>query len=451
MVEVTGSNPVAPTLSRFRRAAFGVFFSLSIVDFSLRMPKRFSAARGAALAIAAVAVAVGLAVGISRLDPTRFLAINLAAVDARAGSALARSLAARVQTPPEFEIGVFADSVERARQIAVGDDGWIFVGTSGDSVWALKDEDGDGAADIRRKIFSSLTAPHGVAYRDGDLFIGEIPRVLVARGIEAQMESAAPPRASVFIDGLPTSAHHGMRPLEIDGEFLFVGLGVPCNICAPPDPELTALIRRYPLSSPRPLRATEGEAYARGVRNSVGFDFHPRSGELWFTDNGRDWLGDDAPHDELNRAARAGLHFGFPHCHQGDLSDPEFGVDSGGRACADFTAPALNTGAHVANLGMAFYRPRGENRFPPAYDDAVFIALHGSWNRSEKVGYAVWAADIKDGARALNYRPFASGWLDSEGEVSGRPVDVAVAADGALLISDDAAGAVYRVAPRAER
>ena len=357
MVEVTGSNPVAPTLSRFRRAAFGVFFPLSIVDFSLRMPKRFSAgarrrARNSRRRCRRRARRRNL--------PSRsgaVLAINLAAVDARAGGALARSLAARVQTPPEFEIAVFADSVERARQIAVGDNGWIFVGTSGDSVWALKDEDGDGAADIRRKIFSSLTAPHGVAYRDGDLFIGEIPRVLVARGIEAQMESAAPPRASVFIDGLPTSAHHGMRPLEIDGEFLFVGLGVPCNICAPPDPELTALIRRYPLSSPRPLRATEGEAYARGVRNSVGFDFHPQSGELWFTDNGRDWLGDDAPHDELNRAARAGLHFGFPHCHQGDLSDPEFGADSGGRDCADFAAPALNHRRPCRQFGNGVLSP----------------------------------------------------------------------------------------------
>ena len=339
---------------------------------------------------------------------------------------------ARLQTPDDVKANLFSDSLPAARQIAVGENGWVFVGTRGKAVFALQDKDQDGRAETRRKIADNLNAPHGVAYADGKLYIGEIHRVIVSDDINDSLAENRPPTFAPLITGLPTSGHHGVRPVEIgpDGK-LYIAFGAPCNICET-SPH-AGVIRRYDIGG------ENGILYADGVRNAVGMDFHPQTGELWFTDNGRDWLGDELPSDELNRAPRAGMHFGFPHCHQGDFADPEYGAD---RGCDEFEPPVLLTGAHVANLGMAFTPVK--NSLPSRFGGGVFIALHGSWNRTVKTGYAVWFADVKDD-RVENYRPFATGWLAEDKEtVFGRPVDAAFAEDGALLISDDYAGAVWR-------
>ena len=338
----------------------------------------------------------------------------------------------QLRVPEDVAAGLFSAAVPAARQIAVGEDGWVFVGTRGKAVYALKDENKDGRADIVRKIADKLNAPHGVAYADGKLYVGEIHRIRVAENVLQELAEDRDVQFAPVISDLPTSGHHGLRHLKIGPDKkLYVALGAPCNICQI-SPH-AGVIRRYDLDG------KNGAVYANGVRNAVGMDFHPETGELWFTDNGRDWLGDDLPGDELNRAAKPGAHFGFPYCHQGDFPDPEFGDE---RSCDEFEPPVLLTGAHVANLGMAFTPAR--NALPARYQNGVFIALHGSWNRSVKAGYAVHYARTTDGG-AEDYQPFATGWLaDDKESVFGRPVDAAFAEDGALLISDDYAGAIWR-------
>jgi glucose/arabinose dehydrogenase len=274
-----------------------------------------------------------------------------------------------------------------------------------------------------------------VAFRDGDLFVSAVDSILRLRNIEARLNT--PPRPEVVSKAWPSDTHHGWKFIAFgpDGK-LYVPVGAPCNICEP-DPDRYATITRLDVAS------GAIEVVARGVRNSVGFDWHPGSGELWFTDNGRDWLGDDAPPDELNRVSQPGQHFGYPYCHGGTIVDPEFGRD---RRCAEFVPPVLNLGAHVAALGMRFY---GGTQFPERYRNAVFIAEHGSWNRSRKNGYRVSVVRLQ-GNRAVSYEPFVSGWL-ADNAAWGRPADVLVMPDGSLLISDDQAGAIYRVVYRATR
>ena len=333
----------------------------------------------------------------------------------------------KITLPPEYRISVFADNIPSARQIAVAEDGWVFVGSRSDAVYALRDTDNDGIADIRQTIISKLDKPHGVAWHDGDLYIGETPRILRVRDILQQLkEFPKTLKTEIFIDGLPSSHHHGLRHIKVGNDkFLYVALGTPCNICQPEPGGLAGVIRRYPLSG------GEGEVFAEGIRNAVGFDWHPQAEVLWFSDNGRDWLGDDLPSDEINRAPEAGMHFGYPYCHEKDFQDPEFGDLA---PCSKFTPPALLSGAHVANLGITF----------DATGDNLYIALHGSWNRSVKVGYAVNRAIIQD-AKIIGYEPFASGWLTKNKSVWGRPVDVAFNKNGDLLVSDDFAGVIYRI------
>ncbi|WOV91555.1 MAG: PQQ-dependent sugar dehydrogenase [Candidatus Zeuxoniibacter abyssi] len=335
-----------------------------------------------------------------------------------------------ISLPPGYAITLFADNVPSARQIAVAKDGWVFLGSRSDAVYALRDSDNDGVSDERLTIASGLDNPHGVAWHDGDLYIGEIPRIRVARNILQQLKNPSQPlQTEVFIGGLPTGSHHGLRHIKVgpDG-MLYIALGTPCNICQPEPLGFAGVIRRYPLSDTSAQR--DGEIFAEGIRNAVGFDWHPKTNVLWFSDNGRDWLGDDLPNDEINRAPQAGMHFGYPYCHEENLQDPEFGDLA---KCSNFTPPALLSGAHVANLGMAF-DAAGEN---------IYIALHGSWNRSVKVGYAVSRAVIRD-TRVAGYETFAAGWLKDK-SVWGRPVDVAFAPNGDLLVSDDFAGVVYRI------
>jgi glucose/arabinose dehydrogenase len=246
-------------------------------------------------------------------------------------------------------------------------------------------------------------------------------------GIENNLQAPAKPK--LVFDKLPSDVHHGWKFIRFgpDGK-LYVPIGAPCNVC---DRNGYALIGGLDLSS------GVFQVFAKGIRNTVGFDWHPQTRELWFTDNGRDWLGDELPADELNHAPRAGMHFGFPHCHQGDLPDPEFGRN---RKCSEFQAPAQKLGPHVAALGMRFY---AGTMFPAEYRNQIFIAEHGSWNRSKKSGYRISLVKI-EGNKAVAYQPFAQGWLQGE-SAWGRPVDLEVLPDGSLAVSDDSAGLIYRI------
>lgn len=332
-----------------------------------------------------------------------------------------------IRLPEGFAISRYADDVPGARSLTLSPAGIVYVGTRGEgSVYAVVDEDHDGTADRVVTIARGLRQPNGMAWWNGSLYVAEVHRITRFVAIDDQLDD---PAVAVVVRELPEQDHHEWRYIAFgpDGK-LYVGLGAPCNICLPDSPQ-GAIARMNPDGS-------GFEVFASGVRNSVGFDWHPGTGELWFTDNGRDQLGDDVPADELNRAPIAGLHFGFPFCHQGDVPDPEFGD----RPCSEFEPPARKLGAHVAALGLRFY---DGSMFPPEYRGRIFLAEHGSWNRSEKVGYRIVTARL-DGGRVVEDEPFAEGWLQGE-EAWGRPVDVLVMPDGALLVSDDRAGAIYRI------
>jgi glucose/arabinose dehydrogenase len=332
--------------------------------------------------------------------------------------------------PPGFRIAVYAADVPNARQMALGPAGVIFVGSmSQGKVYAVVDRDGDHKADAVHVLASGLTMPSGVAFRDGALYVAAVNRVLRFRDVARDL--TRPPTPEVVSEAFPSDTHHGWKFIAFgpDGR-LYVPVGAPCNVCPITGP-LHATITRLDVGGGRP------EVVARGVRNSVGFDFQPGTDELWFTDNGRDWLGDDQPPDELNHLTRPGEHFGFPHCHGDGTRDPEH---NGGRACDQFTAPARLLGPHVAAIGMRFYTG---TMFPEKYRGGVFIAEHGSWNRSTPVGYRVTFVKV-EGGRATSYEPFAQGWLKGA-TASGRPADVLVMPDGALLVSDDKAGRIYRI------
>ncbi len=330
--------------------------------------------------------------------------------------------------PPGFRIAVYAADVPNARQMALGPPGVVFVGSNAaGKVYAVVDRDGGNRT--VQVVASGLNMPSGVAFRDGTLYVAAVNRILRFRDVAR--DPAHPPKPEVVTDAYPSDAHHGWKFIAFgpDGR-LYVPVGAPCNICTPPGP-LHATITRLDLAGGRP------EVVARGVRNSVGFDFDPASGDLWFTDNGRDWLGDDQPPDELNHLTKVGEHFGFPFCHGNGLRDPEHNA---GHACSEFTSPARELGPHVAAIGMRFYTGR---MFPEKYRGGVFIAEHGSWNRSTPIGYRVSFVKIENG-RATSYEPFAAGWLKGS-SASGRPADVLVMPDGALLVSDDKAGRIYRI------
>jgi glucose/arabinose dehydrogenase len=354
----------------------------------------------------------------------------LAACLALAAAAQAAPPVERIKLPPGFSIGVFADEVTNARSLALGSRGTVFVGTrtEGD-VYALVDADGDGRAERRYLIARGLNSPNGVAFRDGALYVAEISRVLRFDRIESRLEN--PPKPVVVSDRFPREGHHGWKFIAFgpDGK-LYVPVGAPCNICEPNPDRYANILRMNPDGSSL-------EVFARGIRNTVGFDWHPVTRELWFNDHGRDWLGDDLPADELNHAPMPGMHFGYPYCHQGDTPDPDYG---GKRPCSEFTPPALKQGGHVAPNGLRFYTG---SMFPQEYRNRIFIAQHGSWNRTRKSGYRVISVSLKDD-KVDRAEVFAEGWLSGE-QNWGRPVDLLVMPDGALLISDDQAGAVYRV------
>ena len=337
----------------------------------------------------------------------------------------------QIRLPEGFDIEIYAE-VENARSLTLSPNGTLFVGNrQKDKVYAVRDEDADGKADQVYVLDSGLTMPCGVAFRDGSLYVAEVSRILRYDNIENQL--ANPPEPVVVFDDYPTDRHHGWKFIAFgpDGK-LYVPVGAPCNICNNEDenPIYATITRLNPDGS-------ELEIYAKGARNSVGFDWHPDTDELWFTDNGRDRMGDSIPPDELNYAPRAGMHFGYPFCHGGDIPDPEFGQV---HDCEAFAPPAQKLVAHTAALGMRFYEGA---MFPAEYQKQIFIAEHGSWNRSSKVGYRVTLVRL-NGSEVVSYEPFATGWLQGE-EAWGRPVDVQPLPDGSLLVSDDRAGKIYRI------
>ncbi len=340
----------------------------------------------------------------------------------------------RIQLPDGFKIELFAEHVLNARSMVLSPNGTLFVGTRGaGNVYALRDTDGDFRADETYTLAEDLQMPNGVAFRDGDLYVAEVNRVLRFTDIESRLDNPGEPE--VVYDQYPTETHHGWKFIDFgpDGK-LYVPVGAPCNICESEDEVFASITRMNPDGS-------GVEVVQHGVRNTVGFTWHPETGDLWFTDNGRDWLGDDSPACELNRATADGMHFGYPYCHQGDTPDPEFG--NKGNGCDAYTAPVQNLGPHVAPLGVEFYTG---DMFPASYKNQVLIAEHGSWNRSEKIGYRVMMVELDENQEAISYKPFADGWLmEEEDDVWGRPVDLEFMPDGSMLVSDDFADAIYRI------
>ncbi len=332
----------------------------------------------------------------------------------------------KVKLPPGFQMSLWAEGLPNARSLAIGSKGTVFVGTRlVGNVYAVVDRGGRREVKV---IAKGLHRPNGVAFKNGALYVAELSRIIRLDDIEDRLDN--PPAPAVVFDALPKDEPHGWKFLALgpDGR-LYFNIGAPCNICMPPD--TNAKIARI---------NTDGsgfEVFAHGVRQSVGMDFHPVSKELWFTENQRDWFGDDLPNDKLNYAPRPGMHFGFPYCHQGDVPDPEFGK---GHSCGEFTPPMVKLGAHVAPLGMRFYTGR---MFPPDYRNDILIALHGSWNRTIQTAPGVVRVTLNP-PTPPKYEMFAGGFLEGN-KFWGRPVDVQVMPDGALLVSDDWNGAIYRI------
>jgi len=364
------------------------------------------------------------------------IAITILGLAAGSGAA-GRPVADTVTVPAGFVIELFTDEVPGARSMTLSPAGTLFVGTRDKGVvYAIPSAATSPRGGKPRRVARGLRSPNGVAVRDSALYVAEISRILRFDDIEARLDG--PPAPVVVTDRYPTDAGHGWKFIAFgpDG-WLYVPVGAPCNVCLPPGPLHETITRMKPDGSAI-------EVFARGVRNSVGFDWQPGTHDLWFTDNGRDWLGDDRPPDELNHAPKPGLHFGFPYCHGRAIADPQFGRD---KPCAEFTPPAAELGPHVAALGMRFYTG---TMFPPEYRGRIFIAEHGSWNRSTPIGYRVTTVRL-EGNRAVAYEPFATGWLSDTGHIAGRPVDVLVMPDGALLVSDDYGGAIHRITYRGPR
>lgn len=334
-----------------------------------------------------------------------------------------------ISLPDGFQIEQLAE-IENARAMTWGDDGTLFVGTMfRGKLWAVRDAMGPEPEVLL--LAEKLKLPTGVAFRDGDLYVAESQRLVRFTDIESQLDD--PPELEVVVDGLPGKGLHGWKYIAFGADDkLYMTIGSPCNVCDKPDQGV--IVRMNPDGSDR-------EVVARGIRNSVGFAWHPDTGELWFSDNNRDLMGDDVPPGELNRVVEEGSHFGFPFCHGTDIVEPEAEFAALG-SCADSVPPAQELGPHVAPLGIHIYA--GE-MFPPEYRGQVFIAEHGSWDRSSKTGYRVTMVRLDEtGTRSLGYEVFADGWLTGE-EYQGRPVALLPAPDGSLLLSDDNRGAVYRI------
>ncbi|MFT4560989.1 MAG: glucose/arabinose dehydrogenase [Gammaproteobacteria bacterium] len=335
-----------------------------------------------------------------------------------------------LKLPPGFSVSIFASGIPNARQMAKGDRVALFVGSRrAGTVYAVLDSDDDDRADRVVVIARNLYMPSGVAYRNGTLYVAEVNRIIAFDDIEQNLDAPHEPR--VVYEQLPDDSHHGWKFIDFgsDGK-LYFAVGAPCNVCSVDDPYGT--IQRLDISN-----ATT-EVVARGVRNTVGFAWHPVTDQLWFTDNGRDMMGDDTPPGEINRITEFGQHFGFPFVHGVSIRDPEFGQQA---SLNDFTKPAFALGAHVAPLGPLFYVG---SQFPKQYQGNLFVAEHGSWNRSRKSGYRIMRAQFDAQGNIASYEPFLTGWLLGEAHW-GRPVAMLEWSDGSMLVSDDHAGVIYRI------
>jgi glucose/arabinose dehydrogenase len=363
------------------------------------------------------------------------LGVTLVALYAQQAKSSSKALPLNTITlPAGFTISIWAEGVKNARQMAVGAKGTVFVGSrQAGLVHAVVDSNGDHKADKVYVIAKGLEQPSGVAFRDGALYVADVSKIWRFDDVEAHL--ASPPKPVLVTDTYPTEGHHGWKFIAFgpDG-WLYVPVGAPCNVCDKrgENPIFASVTRIKPDGSGR-------EVWAHGIRNSVGFDWHPVTKGLFITSNGRDMLGDDVPPDTLNYAPKAGMDFGFPYCHAGDVPDPEFGSK---RPCGDFIKPAQKLGAHVASIGARFYTGTA---FPAEYRNQLFIAEHGSWNRTKPVGYRLTLVTMDDQARVTGYKPFAEGWLQGS-EAWGRPADVQPLPDGSMLVSDDKSDVIYRIA-----
>jgi glucose/arabinose dehydrogenase len=332
--------------------------------------------------------------------------------------------------PPGFEVSVYASGVEGARSMTLSPNGTLYVGTrETGNLYAITDSDHDNKGDSVIKLGSKMFHPNGVEFHNGSLYVAEINRVLRYDNIDTRLNN--PPKPIVVNASLPDKTHHGQKYIRFgpDG-WLYIPIGAPCNCCLQKDERFATLCRMKEDGS-------GFEIYAKGIRNTVGFDWQPGTNDLYFTDNGRDMLGDDLPPEELNCAPHKGMNFGFPYCHAGEISDPEFGKN---HPCSEFVPPAIKMPAHVAPLGVHFYTGK---MFPEEYKNCAFVCEHGSWNRSTPIGYRISLIRFQNN-KPVKYEPFITGWLQKSG-VWGRPVDTLIMPDGAMLISDDYAGVIYRV------
>jgi glucose/arabinose dehydrogenase len=336
-------------------------------------------------------------------------------------------IVSKVQVPKGFKIAVWASGVPQARQMAWGDKGTLFVGTfDKGTVSAVTEVNGQ---KVVKTFITGLRMATGVAFMDHALYVIDIDKLYKYDDPEADLEKA--PAAKVVYDDMPPYTPHGWKYLVPDGKgWFYVPFGPPCNICLPP----------VGLSQYRHVNPANGtaEVVAMGIRNSVGGAVDPRTGDLWFSENARDWMSDDIPSDKLNHVTKLGENFGYPHCHQGDIVDPVFGM---GHKCSEFTPPVVKLGPHVAPLGMKFYTG---SQFPAEYKNGIFIAEHGSWNRHKKDGYRIAFISVGPDGRSPKESVFASSWLDDQ-KILGRPTDILQAPDGSLLVADDQAGAIYQI------
>jgi glucose/arabinose dehydrogenase len=334
----------------------------------------------------------------------------------------------KLKAPKGFKIELYAAGVGNARTLRQGDKGTVFVGSRLlDKVYAIVDK---GEKREVKPIYSGLYRPNGLAFKDGVLYIAELSRISKVEKIEDNLDN--PPKPVVIYDDLPKDEAHGWKFLTIGpDDKLYFQVGAPCNICMPSPAH--AQIRRINLDG------SGAEVVARGIRQIVGMDFSPITKQLYFTENSRDWLSEDIPEEKLNRLTQPGKdNFGYPYCHQGNIADQEFGW---GHSCDEFTKPIALLGPHTAALGMRFYTG---NTFPSEYRNAIFIARHGSWNRTKKIGGDIVVAKLSEDGAVKSIEPFITGFIENNNYV-GRPADVEFVKDGSMLISDDFNGAVYRV------
>lgn len=340
---------------------------------------------------------------------------------------------AAVVVPAGFQVNVFASGLDNPRFMAVGPDGQLYVAERGrNRIVALPDADGDGVADEVRLFAGELNSPHSLVYHEGRWFVG-VPTGIVAL-VDEDGDGTAD-QQTTLVDDYPTAGHSTRTVAFLPDGRLAVSIGSSCNVCVEEDARRAAIV----VYDVQPDGSLSGErVYAGGLRNAVGLDIHPLTGELWASNNGRDLLGDDLP-PETVYVVRDGADYGWPYCHSGSLVDPDLGFDG---ACAGVEAPVVAMQAHSAPLGIAFY---AGTQFPAGYQGDLFIAFHGSWNRSEPTGYKIVRLDLVDGVPAGAVTDFATGWLLADGTVVGRPAGVTVGADGALYISDDKGGYIYRI------